>query len=243
MGSKVTKMSVLKSVGSMGVVATTVALTQGAAYLATLKPMWRPQILNYLGFYTIGVQWVSFIHAGGFFGNQRTEKYYDFIGSLTHISTVAVSYFLLPTKSIRQSIVSAASTIWALRLGVFLFWRIHQSGSDSRFTEMKKDNWQFLIAWTLQGAWVFLTQLSILTLNQAEDKNRLKIVNYVGLSIWVIGFIIEVVSDLQKSAFKMNPENRGKFIDTGLWSTSRHPNYFGKRSKTQNFILFILTPN
>ena len=53
-------------------------------------------------------------------------------------------------------------------------------------------------------------------------------VGYLGIAIWVIGFGIEVVADQQKSAFKRDPANEGRFITSGLWSWSRHPNYFGE---------------
>ena len=50
----------------------------------------------------------------------------------------------------------------------------------------------------------------------------------IGSLIWLLGFVIEVVSDKQKTNFKNNPSNEGRFIQEGLWSWSRHPNYFGE---------------
>jgi steroid 5-alpha reductase family enzyme len=46
--------------------------------------------------------------------------------------------------------------------------------------------------------------------------------------LWLAGFSIEVIADKQKTVFRANTENAGKFIRTGLWSISRHPNYFGE---------------
>lgn len=86
---------------------------------------------------------------------------------------------------------------------------------------MKKDWGKFLIAWTIQGAWVFLTLLSVLVVNQHEDTEPLRIVNYVGIGVFLIGFVTEVTSDLQKLRFKQNPANAGKWIDSGLWNVSR----------------------
>lgn len=224
-------MGLLKVAGTMGVILSTVAITQGIAILGTQVLKWKPQILNYLALYTVGVQWVSFLHAGGIFGNQPTEKYYDLIGSLTYLSTLAISVFVLPISkiSVRQMIVTSCAGIWAIRLGSFLFYRIHTSGgTDSRFTEMKKDWGKFLIAWTIQGAWVFITLLSVLVANQSEDTEPLKVVNYVGMGVFVFGFVTEVTADFQKLFFKQDPANAGKWIDSGLWSISRHPNYFGE---------------
>lgn len=217
-------MGLLKLVGVMGVILSTVALTQGIAILGTATLKWPPQILNYLALFTIGVQWVSFLYAGGLFGNQPTEKYYDLIGSLTYLSTLSISVFLLPISEIsaRQMIVTSCAGLWAIRLGGFLFYRIHNSGGvDSRFTEMKKDCGKFLIAWTIQGAWVFLTLLSILVVNQKVDTEPLRVVNYIGLGTFVVGFVTETTADLQKLRFKQNPVNEGKWIDSGLWSVSR----------------------
>ena len=56
----------------------------------------------------------------------------------------------------------------------------------------------------------------------------LGLIGFVGMAIWATGFAIEVVSDRQKRAFRNNPANAGRFITTGLWSWSRHPNYFGE---------------
>lgn len=208
----------------MGIILSTIAITQGIAYLGTKTLKLKPQILNYLALFTIGVQWISFLHAGGLFGNQPTEKYYDLIGSLTYLSTLSISIFVLPLSQIstRQMIVTTCAGVWAIRLGSFLFYRIHTSGGvDSRFTEMKKDWGKFLIAWTIQGAWVFLTLLSVLVVNQHEDTEPLRIVNYVGIGVFLIGFVTEVTSDLQKLRFKQNPANTGKWIDSGLWNVSR----------------------
>jgi steroid 5-alpha reductase family enzyme len=56
----------------------------------------------------------------------------------------------------------------------------------------------------------------------------LGVLDAVGCALWLFGFGIEVMADAQKSAFRNNPDNRGRFISTGLWAWSRHPNYFGE---------------
>jgi steroid 5-alpha reductase family enzyme len=73
---------------------------------------------------------------------------------------------------------------------------------------------------------VFITALPVLSLNQAVDKKPLDVVDYVGVLLWGTGFLFEVTADLQKTFF-LQGSNK-KFIDTGLWSLSRHPNYFGE---------------
>lgn len=214
------------------VIAFCIALTQTIAYFATPQKTLeeRKYVLNILALYTIVVQWIVFIHAGGFFGNERTEKYYDLTGSLTFISTLALSLFLLNGKiTTRHIILSSFVAVWSVRLGWFLFSRIHNSnGIDSRFTLIKQSRPRFLMAWTLQGTWVFITMLPVLILNQSSEVVHFGTFDYIGMPIWVVGFLFEVVADFQKSAFRKLIENKDKFIHTGLWSVSRHPNYFGE---------------
>lgn len=136
-----------------------VVVTQVVAYFASPADLIEAgrYFLNYIAFYTIAVQWIVFIHAGGFFGNERTEKFYDLTGSLTYISTLAISLILsysfvitYSTINVRQIILSVFVFIWSARLGWFLFGRIKRSGIDSRFTVIKTVRSRFLMAWTLQ---------------------------------------------------------------------------------------------
>lgn len=214
------------------VVAVIVVITQGIAYAATPSETMagRHYILNWLALYAIVLQWVVFIHAGGFFGNERTEKYYDLAGSLTFLSTLAISIGLIPgTIQARQIVLSSFVAVWAARLGWFLFSRIHNNnGIDSRFTIMKQSRPRFLTAWTMQGMWVFFQLIPVLILNQSSKPVSFGVFDYIGIPIWVIGFGFEAVADYQKSTFRKSPENRERFINSGLWSISRHPNYFGE---------------
>jgi steroid 5-alpha reductase family enzyme len=84
------------------------------------------------------------------------------------------------------------------------------------------------MAWTLQGLWVFLTLAAALAAITSERSLPLGIVAWVGLAIWIAGFAIEATADAQKQAFRSDPANRGRFIRSGLWAWSRHPNYFGE---------------
>jgi len=209
-----------------------VAVTQSIAFFATPEKTLenRKYVLNILALYTMVVQWIVFLHAGGFFGNERTEKYYDLTGSLTYMSTLAISlYFMHGKISTRQVVLAMCVAVWSARLGWFLFSRIHDNnGIDSRFTIIKASRPRFMMAWTLQGAWVFLTILPVLMLNQSSEDVSFGVFDYCGIPLWIIGFLFEVVADFQKSAFRKLAQNKDKFIHTGLWSISRHPNYFGE---------------
>jgi steroid 5-alpha reductase family enzyme len=118
--------------------------------------------------------------------------------------------------------------VWAVRLGSFLFRRVRKDGGDGRFDQIKLNPLRFFMTWTIQGLWVLFTAAAALAVITSEERVELGVVAFVGIAVWVLGFAVEVVADRQKSAFRADPANRGKFIATGLWAWSRHPNYFGE---------------
>ncbi len=170
------------------------------------------------------IQWLAFIPA--WFA--QTEHYYDLTGSLTYLTLVIMAYALADIGDTRSMILLALIAIWALRLGSFLFIRVKQDGSDGRFDAIKPHFWRFLMAWTLQGLWVFLTLSAALAAMTSGAPGPLEPVALAGVLIFATGFIIEVVADRQKRAFRRDPANEGRFIQEGLWAWSRHPNYFGE---------------
>jgi steroid 5-alpha reductase family enzyme len=170
------------------------------------------------------IQWIVFIPS--FLA--QTEKYYDLTGGITYLSVTAVGVIFSPSMDLRSTILAILVAVWAGRLATFLYQRIHKAGKDARFDAVKVSFLRFLLAWTLQGLWVTFTIAAALAAITSPLKKEFGLFGVVGLLIWLFGFIFEAVSDAQKSAFKADPSNKGKYIDTGLWSLSRHPNYFGE---------------
>ena len=158
----------------------------------------------------------------------RTERYFDLTGSLTYLTVTALALVSSRDLDARAWLAAVLVAAWAARLGTFLFARIQRDGKDSRFDTMKHDFWQFLMTWTLQGLWVSLTMAAALAIITSSDRRELGAVGVVGVVVWAVGFVIEVVADRQKRVFRADPVNEGRFITTGLWSWSRHPNYFGE---------------
>ena len=131
--------------------------------------------------------------------------------------------------SSRELLISILVAIWSIRLSGFLFLRIHHKGKDGRFDDLKTSPVRFLVPWTLQGLWIFLTANVVIVINsQTGLSPPLGIWDVIGLLIWILGFGIEVLADVQKTRFDSNPKNEGRWIDQGLWSLCRHPNYLGE---------------
>jgi steroid 5-alpha reductase family enzyme len=170
------------------------------------------------------IQWLVFIPAYLL----QTEKFFDLAGSITYITVITIAFFLSSDVDGRSILLSVTVIIWALRLGIFLFRRVQKAGKDDRFNEIKPSFIRFLTVWTIQGLWVTLTMAAALVTITTTYRKELEVFALIGFLIWSCGFVIEVVADIQKSRFNANPENKGKFIQTGLWSRSRHPNYFGE---------------
>ena len=173
------------------------------------------------------IQWIAYIPAFIF----KTEKFYDLTGSLTYIA--AISFALYSTNTTQSLdlgslIIGAAIIVWAVRLGSFLFMRVHKDKKDGRFDSIKTSFSQFFMTWTLQGMWVFICSSAALVAIANPTGVPINIVFIIGLALFILGFVVEIIADNQKSAFRSIPENKDVFINEGLWARSRHPNYFGE---------------
>ncbi len=170
------------------------------------------------------IQWLVFIPAYW----RQTEKFFDLTGSLTYITVSTLALLLSDGVDGRSILVWVLVVVWAVRLGTFLFSRIKNAGKDDRFDEIKPSFIRFLTVWTIQGLWVTFTLIAALIIITTTNRKELDLLALIGLLVWGFGFAMEVIADYQKSRFNADPKNKGKFIHTGLWSRSRHPNYFGE---------------
>lgn len=170
------------------------------------------------------IQWIAFIPAF----LRQTEKFFDLTGSLTYISVTLLALVFSSNVDARSLLLFVLVLIWAVRLGSFLFLRIRKAGKDDRFDELKPSFIRFLNVWTIQGLWVTFTAAAAWVAITTSTRKELDFFALLGALVWALGFGLEVVADAQKSRFNANPANKGKFIQTGLWSRSRHPNYLGE---------------
>ena len=170
------------------------------------------------------IQWICFVPSFFF----QTEKYFDLAGSVTYISIIIFALVMSNDLDLQKLVIGLFVLLWASRLGTFLFSRIRSAGEDSRFRVIKTNFLQFLMTWSLQGLWVCVTCGAALAAITSDKQIPLGIFFFVGCILWAVGFFVEVLADHQKSEFNRELENSGKFIHTGLWAWSRHPNYFGE---------------
>ena len=216
MSKKITIPSILISVLLASLIA--LGINQGSVNISGVSLIYICCLMIFLA------QWLVFIPSYLY----KTEHYFDLTGSLTYISVSLLALLFTVDITLRDILLTLLVWIWAFRLGSFLFVRVKKAGSDGRFDEMKKHFWWFLMTWTIQGLWVFLTLAMALAAITSDSKMGIEIFAIFGTLIWIIGFSIEVIADQQKTNFKDDPANEGNFITGGLWSWSRHPNYFGE---------------
>ena len=197
------------------------AISYGIAHLTGSVIVKNAVLLAYV------IHWIAYIPAYMF----QTEKFYDLTGSVTYLSVVWF-VFLSTYKSISLNfgnlILVLLISIWTIRLGLFLFMRIHKAGEDKRFRTIKTSASQFFMTFTLSGLWVTLCSMCALVAISSPEGLVMNALTYVGIILFIIGFGIEIVADNQKTAFRSIEANKDSFITSGLWSKSRHPNYFGE---------------
>jgi steroid 5-alpha reductase family enzyme len=170
------------------------------------------------------IQWVAFVPAY----LRQTERYFDLSGSLSFIVVAVVALALSPVRDERSLLLLVLVGTWAVRLGSFLFGRMLQVGKDDRFDVLKPSLLRFLAVWTIQGLWVSLTAAAALAAITTTTREPLGLLAWLGVGTWTVGLLVEVVADRQKRRFRTDPANRERFIASGLWAWSRHPNYFGE---------------
>mgnify|MGYP001417231495 CR=1 FL=1 len=176
------------------------------------------------GFISFMLHWTVFVPSYLL----KTELFFDITGSICYLAILSFAIYNKPNIDFRALIIFCLISIWAIRLGSFLFLRVKRKGLDSRFTIMKTKFWWFLFTWTMSGLWVLITSGPAVAVLTTDVTKAISWMGYLGIILWVIGFTIEVTADNQKSAFLAKEKNKDNFINSGLWAWSRHPNYFGE---------------
>ena len=180
------------------------------------------------------VQILFFMLAASF----KTDKVTDLSYGL---SFVILAWFLFLSNELfysHQIIVLVMVTLWGLRLATYLFVRILKTKRDKRFDGIRENFRKFAVFWTFQAFTVWVVMLPSTYLLSKSVRKEFSLVMIVGVVIWLIGITIETISDWQKFQFKNNPKNKGKWIESGIWRYSRHPNYFGEMTLWWGIFIF-----
>jgi len=158
----------------------------------------------------------------------QTEAFYDVLGGFNYLAiaiySVTTSADTDPRK-LAHTIIFVCSRAWLL---LFLAWRAHDRKGDARFDGVKDKFWRFLLFWTVQGMWVFMISMPMLFVNSsAVHKPQFDSFDWMTIIGFASGVVIEVLADVQKTMW-VKRGRAGGFCGMGLWSFSRHPNYFGE---------------
>jgi steroid 5-alpha reductase family enzyme len=148
---------------------------------------------------------------------------------------VSILYFLLGQGlEVRKVLVLIMVTIWGLRLSIYLFWRNSGKGEDFRYRQFRKDYGEKRYWWIsyfqvflLQGFLMWMISAPLLAIQYYGSGVNLGWLDFGGILLWIVGITFEAGGDLQLTRFRLNPENKGKVLNSGFWHYTRHPNYFG----------------
>lgn len=157
----------------------------------------------------------------------------DISWGTSFILIVLLTLFLTNSNSYKFLIILVLVLIWGIRLAVRIFIRNRGRKEDFRYKKIREETKglvfyvrTFLQVYMLQGLLAVVVCLPIIV--TGFYKSPLSLISVLGVFVWVIGFFFESVGDYQLDKFKKNENNKGKVLQTGLWTYSRHPNYFGE---------------
>eukprot|EP01060_Flectonema_neradi_P006350 TRINITY_DN14278_c0_g1_i1.p1 TRINITY_DN14278_c0_g1~~TRINITY_DN14278_c0_g1_i1.p1 ORF type:complete len:307 (+),score=51.30 TRINITY_DN14278_c0_g1_i1:65-922(+) len=205
-----------------------------AAYAACLTAMVkRPDVLKMLA--SSGSVWIDaatvsgLINAGGWLMGSLSgsSRAYDATGAVANLAIILSVVNNKSSTNKPLKLISAIAISWVLRLGTFLTLRAARFGDDHRLAKARSSPIMFIVVWVLQMIWNYITLLPIMVVGDSDtDQQEVDQLQLCGSAIAVVGLVTETVADFQKLVFKTNHPT--KFISSGLWSLSRHPNYLGE---------------
>jgi steroid 5-alpha reductase family enzyme len=164
----------------------------------------------------------------------KRHDYIDIAWGLGFIIIAISSLIVTQNYALQAILVLLVTLIWGARLVVHLWLRNTRKEEDYRYRSWRESWGQYFLLrayfqiYLLQGVLMLLIALPIMASFAAAQGQSLRIINYLGIIIFIMGLVFETIGDWQLKKFKQNPENKGKIIESGLWQYTRHPNYFGE---------------
>ncbi|MCX2573038.1 DUF1295 domain-containing protein [Pedobacter sandarakinus] len=171
----------------------------------------------------------------------------DVFWALNFPVITVITFFLSDGFALRKLLICGIFLIAELRLGLHLWQRVigHLEEEEGRYQQLRKE-WgikadrNFFVFFQFQAISNVLLALPFFIIC-ANPSPVIDLAEYFGLTIWLVAFVGEMVSDRQLAAFKKDPANKGKVCDTGLWYYSRHPNYFFEWLTWMAYFIFALS--
>ncbi|KAI0090918.1 hypothetical protein BDY19DRAFT_886174 [Irpex rosettiformis] len=182
---------------------------------------------------TVGYQLLGFAIAWTF----QFDKITDFTGGSNFFILALMTLLMGNTYHARNIVTSVFVMVWAARLAGFLLFRVLKTGSDARFDDIRSHFFKFMGFWIGQSSLVWTVSLPLIILNSPAVSDLATgganpkfgtARDIVGIVLWVVGWVIESVADIQKYQYKSSNPPKDRPIQTGLWKWSRHPPYFGE---------------
>lgn len=165
------------------------------------------------------------------------EKRNDIADTLWGIGFVLLAWGTLALRTFppdfRSLVITTLVTIWGLRLAIHVYKRNHGKPEDFRYKAWREQwgKWykiySYLKVFLLQGIFMFFIAFSPIIAN-TYSYGGFGLISFIGLVVWIVGFVFESVGDRQLAHFIAQPENKGALMTSGLWKYTRHPNYFGE---------------
>jgi steroid 5-alpha reductase family enzyme len=157
----------------------------------------------------------------------KTDKLTDISYAATFVGLTVYSLITAKELTLSKWILAFMIILWSVRIGMHLFIRINKTGKDKRFDGMRENFWRFSGFWLIQAVTVWAVLIGS-SLYFSSGTKPITAFMAVGIIIWAVGLAVEAVADSQKFQFIQDKKNKGKWIQSGIWKYSRHPNYFGE---------------
>jgi steroid 5-alpha reductase family enzyme len=177
---------------------------------------------------------------------RRDASLVDRVWGLSFVVAAGAYAWLGEGDPTRTWVTLGLVAVWGLRLSVYLTWRNWGSGEDKRYRAMReRASGSFALrslvtVFALQGLLAWLISLPLLAAATAAGPEGLIWLDWLGIAVWLVGFVFEAGGDWQLQRFLADPANRGRVMDRGLWRYTRHPNYFGDTTVWWGYFLLAL---
>lgn len=172
----------------------------------------------------------------------------DLFWGFGFVVTCLIYFLQTDGLEIRKILLLTMVAIWGLRLSLYLAWRNIGKGEDPRYQKFRRDYGErrywwisFFQTFLLQGILMWLISAPLLGAQYSKDGNSLRVLDYAGVVVWLLGFIFEAGGDIQLARFKADPANKGKVLNKGFWYYTRHPNYFGDAAVWCGYALICIS--